>query len=119
MVHGEGIAKSVEEASTVLFSKDEASLEGLTEQGLIMLAKEVPSTLVDSLKELNILDLLVNSKLCQSKGEARRSIQGGAISINREKITDEKFQLSDAVFKNRKFILLGVGKNKLHLIVKR
>jgi tyrosyl-tRNA synthetase len=119
MVHGENIAKSVEEASGFLFSKDETSMQNLTDQGLSTLAKEVPSTYIDSLNGVNILDLLVNSKLCQSKGDGRRSIQGGAISINREKITDEKIQLSDEYFKNRKFVLLGMGKNKLHLIVKR
>lgn len=119
MVHGENIAKSVEEASGFLFSKDETNMQNLTDQGLSTLAKEVPSTFIDSLNGVNILDLLVNSKLCQSKGDGRRSIQGGAISINREKITDEKIQLSDEYFKNRKFVLLGMGKNKLHLIVKR
>jgi tyrosyl-tRNA synthetase len=119
MVHGDSIAKSVEEASLVLFSKDEESLQKLTDQGLKTLATEVPSTIVDTLEGTPILDLLVNTKLCQSKGEGRRSIQGGAISINREKITDEKLQLTNDFFKNRKFILLGLGKNKLHLIVRR
>lgn len=119
MVHGEAVAKSADEASLVLFSKDESSLQGLTEQGLKTLATEVPSSFVETLNGFGILDLLVTAKFCQSKGDARRNIQGGAITINREKITDEKLQLNDDFFRGRKFILLGMGKNKLHLIVKK
>jgi tyrosyl-tRNA synthetase len=119
MVHGESVAKSVEEASQVLFSKDESSLQSLTEQGLQTLANEVPSTIVESINGVAILDLLVTAKFCQSKGDARRNIQGGAITLNREKISGEKLQLNDDFFKGRNFILLGMGKNKLHLIVKK
>jgi tyrosyl-tRNA synthetase len=119
MVHGENTAKAVAQASLVLFSKDEESLEGLNSQGLSTLVSEVPSTLVETLNGLSLLDLLVNTKLCLSKSEARRNIQGGAISLNRSKVSDDKLLLSDELFKNKKFILLGLGKSKLHLIVKK
>ena len=37
--------------------------------------------------EINIMDLLVKSGLCPSKGEARRLIQQGGVSVNDRKIT--------------------------------
>ena len=43
---------------------------------------------------INILDLLVECKLVPTKSEGRRNVQQGGISINNEKITDPKANIT-------------------------
>ena len=45
---------------------------------------------------IGLLDLLVLTKLAASKGEARRLIDQGGISINGEKVSDVNLRLSEA-----------------------
>lgn len=117
MVHDKATCESVEKASNVLFSKDPAALNQLDTKALQALAEEVPSSHFEG--ALGVLDLLVNSKLCSSKGEARRHIQGGAVSINRHKVTDEKQVIDNNTFADKDFLLIGLGKTQLHLILKK
>ncbi|MBD5397890.1 tyrosine--tRNA ligase [bacterium] len=57
----------------------------------------------------NILDALVCVSLCKSKSDARRMITSGAVSVNDEKISDDKFVITKTLSKDGK-ILLSVGK---------
>lgn len=117
MVHGEATALASENASRVLFSKDPATLDGLSQQGLDLLAQEVPSSRFTGEEEA-ILDVLARTGLCSSKGDARRQIKGNAVTVNRVKVTDENLKIDHGTFGNRRVILLGVGKSNLHLLLK-
>ena len=64
-------------------------------------------------KNLNIIDLVVLSKLENSKSEIRRLIAGNAIKINNEIINDEKFLINNSLF-NDNYLKLSIGK-KRHL----
>jgi tyrosyl-tRNA synthetase len=116
LVHGESAALASENASRVLFSKDVKMLDALSPQGLELLAGEVPSTRFT--ESSGILDLLVQTGLCASKGEAKRHVKSGAVTINREKVTDEGMKVSAETFGERKLVLLGLGKSNLHLLLK-
>ena len=59
--------------------------------------------------DINILDALVLTSLCKSKSDARRMIASGAVSVNDEKVSDDKFIILTDKTKSDK-ILLGVGK---------
>lgn len=118
MVHGADQYVAVEKASLVLFSKDPASLQQLSSATLQALAKEVPSSTFDN-PSVPILDLLVQTKLCASKSEAKRHISSGAVTFNRTKITDEKLVVDASTFADKAFILVGLGKTNLHLILKK
>lgn len=59
--------------------------------------------------DVNILDGLVSVSLCKSKSDARRMITSGAVSVNDEKISDDKFVITKTLSKDGK-ILLSVGK---------
>lgn len=117
MVHGEEAALGSENASRVLFSKDPKVLDGLSDQGLAMLAQEVPSSRFDG-QETGILDLLVSTGLCTSKGEAKRHVKANAVTMNREKVTDEGLKVNAGSFGQKKLLLLGVGKSNLHVVLK-
>lgn len=64
----------------------------------------------------SILELLVETKLCQSKGEARKIIDGGGISVNGEKISDVNLKLTISDFKDNS-ILLKKGKKSFIKVV--
>lgn len=117
MVHGEAAALASENASRVLFSKDPKMLDGLSPQGLELLAQEVPSTRFEG-AELALVDLLVQTNLCSSKSDARRQLKAGAVTVNRGKVTDEAAKIDHGTFGDRRVVLLGVGKSNLHLLLK-
>lgn len=67
---------------------------------------------------INILDLLaVNTQVFPSKGEARKMLQGGGVSINREKMTDIELSVSSAQLIDNKYLIAQRGKKNYYLIV--
>ena len=62
-------------------------------------------------ENLNIIDLVVLAKFEQSKSEVRRLIKGKAVKINNQIIMDEKFMISDKIFKNN-YVKLSIGKKR-------
>ena len=66
---------------------------------------------------INIIDLVVLSKLLVSKSEVRRTIKNRGIKINNEIIEDQNLQILLKDFKNQNFLKLSLGKKK-HVIIK-
>ncbi|MFA5133228.1 MAG: tyrosine--tRNA ligase [Patescibacteria group bacterium] len=66
--------------------------------------KEVPEEIKEvKIKSKNILDVLVESGLCSSKGDARRNVEQGGVSIDGETVKDFNFEIkSGAVIKKGK-----------------
>jgi tyrosyl-tRNA synthetase len=62
---------------------------------------------------LEIIDLIILSKLEKSKSEIRRLIKGNAVKINDEIISDEKLIVTNEFF-NENYLKLSIGK-KRHL----
>lgn len=67
---------------------------------------------------INICDLLVMTKLCSSKSDARRMIEGGAISAKGEKVNAFDLVLSIADFENGSLLLKKGKKNFIKVVVK-
>ena len=65
---------------------------------------------------VGLLDLLVRTKLCSSKGEARKMIEGGGISVKGEKVADTTLYLKTADFVDGS-ILLKKGKKSFVKVV--
>lgn len=106
LVHGKEIAESVTRVSKVLFGG--TSYDKLTAEDFTVLKADLP--VVDSSKTKDILELLVAGKLANSKGEARRFLESGAIYINGQQVQSGKTSLesSDALAGHT---LLRRGKN--------
>ncbi|WP_333866947.1 tyrosine--tRNA ligase [Sphingobacterium sp.] len=67
---------------------------------------------------INILDLLaVQTQVFPSKGEARKMLQGGGVSINREKATDIEESITENHLVNNKYIVAQRGKKNYYLII--
>lgn len=84
LVHGEARANEVIRVTEVLFGK--ADFSSLTSDDLTVLAQEIPSVEVG----VWVVDALVDKKVASSKGEARRLIGNGAISVNGLKIAEDQ-----------------------------
>jgi len=93
----------------------------MSNQDILSVFDGVPQTTIsrDAYQECtNIIDLVsitTNNEIYASKGEARRAIQGNAISVNKNKITDPNQEVAFTLL-NDKFLLIGKGK-KNHLLV--
>ena len=96
LVHGEDAANSAVRVTQVLFGS--ADFASLSSDDLELLANEIP---VFS-GYANIVDILTNSGLTSSKGEARRLILGGAISVNGTKVLDDQVIDQSALIKKGK-----------------
>lgn len=66
---------------------------------------------------INILDLLaVSTSVFPSKGEARKMLQGGGVSLNREKLNDIELQVNTENLINGKYLIVQRGKKNYYLI---
>lgn len=83
LVHGAEAAKSAEKVTSVLFGG--AAFSELSDSDIELLATEIPT----ASKGSSVVDLLTETGLTSSKGEARRLILGGGVSVNGEKILDD------------------------------
>lgn len=83
LVHGEQAAESAKKVTAVLFGG--AAFADLSADDRELLAQEIPTANTGA----SVVDLLVDSGLVASKGEARRLILGGAVSVNGEKLLDD------------------------------
>jgi len=121
MVHSEADFLAAVETSQILFGKGTAeSLEKLSENDLLAVFEGVPQFTISKAEleaGINILDLLaVKAPVFPSKGEARRMIKGGGVSVNKTKITSsEETVFADALL-NNKFILIQRGKKNYFLL---
>ena len=115
IVHGETAAVSAAEASAVLFDSD-AEILAASEAAFEFISGEVPST---DIKELGsgVIDLLVESGLCQSRKDAKRAINEGGIYINGERLTETDFAPSDSQLLHDRYLLLRRGKKLWHLLI--
>ena len=106
-------------ASNILFGKSTADdLKSLDEETFLSVFEGVPQFEISKADlDLNILDIVAEkTQIFSSKGEARRMIKSNAISINKEKITED-IQLSENDLLNGKYILAQKGKKNYFLII--
>ena len=67
---------------------------------------------------ISILDLLVKTKLCQSKGESRKMIEGGGISAKGEKVSNVNLIISEKDFENSSLLLKKGKKTFIKVVIK-
>jgi len=110
--------KLANEATSMLHGKDEALSAEKTAKKTFeenSLGENLPSidiNLKDNNSSINIVDLIVLSKLENSKSEIRRLIKGQGIKINNEIVIDDKFLIQKKLFGKDGFLKLSIGKKK-------
>ncbi|MGE0089737.1 MAG: tyrosine--tRNA ligase [Bacteroidales bacterium] len=121
MVHSEADYNTAVNASNILFGKSTTEeLKTLDEKTFLSVFEGVPMFDVEKSKivqGVNVLDLLaVETQVFPSKGELRRTIQGGGVSLNKQKVEKEELIVNVAVLLNNKYILVQKGKKNYFLI---
>ncbi len=84
LVHGSDRAESVRKVTEVLFG-DNSNVNQLDQDQLKLLSDEIPTTTFGTLS-----DRLLEKGIVESKGEFRRLLDGGAFSVNGQKITEDQ-----------------------------
>lgn len=119
MVHGVTEYEKAVEASGVLFGNSTSeALKHLDEKTFLAVFDGVPTFEVPEDRfPAGVIDLLAGeSKVFPSKGECRKMIQAGGVSINKEKISDIGAMIDSSFFINGKYILAQKGKKNYFII---
>jgi tyrosyl-tRNA synthetase len=121
MVHSREEFDGAVEASQILFGKGTTdSLRKMAENTFLSVFEGVP--VFDLKKEIitagvNVADLCaLHTQVFPSKGELRRMIQGGGLSINKEKIENAEMIITSDHLLNGKYLLIQKGKKNYSLV---
>ncbi|MCU0771180.1 MAG: tyrosine--tRNA ligase [Verrucomicrobia bacterium] len=117
LIHGEAATQEAARASTILFG---GSLEGIAEGTFNEIVGEVPTREAARAQlegqGMPLLDLLVLSGLCASKGQARKDIQGGGIYVNNVRESDPQRTVGADQLLFGKHLLLRKGKKNYTVV---
>ena len=119
MCHGQQAYDNAVAASQMLFGNATSeALRSLDERTFLEVFKDVPSFSIErSELPCGLLDLLaVKTNILPSKGEARKMVQSGGISINKDKVGDIAYEVSQKDIVDGKYILAQKGKKNYYLI---
>jgi tyrosyl-tRNA synthetase len=117
-IHGEAEYQKAIETTEKLFAQQSAPAEALSAEDLermegiqkIDFPKETLSAGVD------VISFLSNTKIFPSRGEARKMIQNGGVSINRQKVADVVQTVSTEQLLHGQYLLVQKGKKNYYLI---
>ena len=116
-VHGKEVLDSILETTRGFFGGD--ALNFIKSTTAATLEKSGLPTLPYSGEwPVNVVTLLAEAGSFPSKGEAKKMIQAGGVSINEQKVTDIQTMIDDSHLLNGRFILVRRGKKQLDLIIR-
>lgn len=119
MTHGEEAYKNAIKASNILFGKSTAeNLKTLDEQTFLDVFEGVPQTAIErSVIEngLEIVPAFSDNGFLKSNGEVRRALKENSISVNKEKVKDDRVITTSDLIAD-KFVLLQRGKKSYFLL---
>ena len=117
-IHGPAEYEKAAETTEKLFASQNAAAESLSEEDLENIEGIIKSTVAknDFEKGIDIISMLTDAGIFPSKGEARKMMQQGGLSINRKKADDPKLVHSAEMLLHNKFLLVQKGKKNYYLI---
>jgi len=117
-VHGKEELEKAIETTQKLFSNTKAPVDSLSIEDLESIEGIVRSNYEKSkLSEgVDLLTFLTDNSIFESKGAARKMVQNGGVSINREKISDAQLMVTNSHLLHNAFILVQVGKKNYYLV---
>ncbi len=119
-VHSRDDYEFAVKASEILFNNDTAEiLRQLNEEQLLQVMEGVPTVQFSktiAAGGIDIVSFLADTKIFSSKGEARKMVQGGGISINKIKVEKIEYLLDTANLLNKKYLLVQKGKKNYFLV---
>ncbi len=124
MVHSEEDYNAAVEASAILFgSSTSDALKKLDEDTLLAVFEGVPQFEIsknDLAQGIKAVDLLAEkTTVFPSKGEMRKTVQAGGVSINKEKLENFEQIIDSSLLLNGSYILAQKGKKNYFLLIAR
>lgn len=122
-VHSKEACQNVKEVSQILYNKklDLDTLKGMDTNSLKMVSQEIPSFTIkrDVISDgLSLQDL--TTKHCEiftSVSDFRRSVKGNAVSVNKQKISDQDLNIKQNDLINERYLMIENGKKNKFMIV--
>jgi tyrosyl-tRNA synthetase len=117
-VHGEEGLRKALETTQILHANQHATAESLSINDLEAIEGIVKSDFakVKLNSGIDIVSFLAEANIFPSKGEARKTIQGGGISINRKKVSDVQMSIDNSLLLHDKYILVQKGRKNYYLV---
>jgi tyrosyl-tRNA synthetase len=117
-VHGQHELDKAIETTTKLFSNQNASADSLSIEDLEGMEGVVKSDYSkDKINaKVDVISFLAETTIFPSKGEARKTVQGGGVSINRKKVEDVQMKIDDSLLLHNQYILVQKGRKNYYLV---
>jgi tyrosyl-tRNA synthetase len=117
-VHGEEEYNKAIETTEKLFANQNASAEDLSEDDLNNMEGIVKIDYsADKINAgVDIVSFLAETNIFPSKGEARKNVQGGGVSINRKRVEGIDTKIETSLLLHSKYLLLQKGKKNYYLV---
>jgi tyrosyl-tRNA synthetase len=117
-VHGEVALTEAITTTEKLFANQTASAESLSVEDLEGMEGVVK---IEFAKEkiaqgMDVVSFLADTAIFPSKGEARKLVQGGGVSINRKKIDNMQLTIDNSLLLHDKYLLVQKGKKNYYLV---
>ena len=118
-VHGDAALAAAVATTEKLFTNQTAPAESLTIEDLEGMEGVVK---VDFDKDkinagIDVVSFLAETTIFPSKGEARKTILGGGVSINRKKVEGIEFKIDKSLLLHDKYLLVQKGKKNYYLVI--
>ncbi len=120
MIHSTEEYEKAVEASAILFGgATSEALHRLDEQTLLQVFEGVPQFRIPRAElGLPFIELCAErTQIFPSKGECRKMVQGGGVSLNKEKVADAMRPVTDADLIAGKYLLVQRGKKNYYLVI--
>lgn len=117
-VHGESAYQSALDTTAKLFAQQSAPAEEMRVEDLEQMegVVKVDFPLAQVQVGVDLVSLLANTGIFPSKGEARKMIQGGGVSMNRHKMDNPSTTIDATHLLHQKYLLVQRGKKNYYLI---
>lgn len=117
-VHGEEEYHKAVETTEKLFGQQEAPAESLSVDDLEGMegVTKYDYALAKVRDGVDVVTFLAETKIFPSKGEARKMVQGGGVSINRKKVENVQLTLNTSLLLHGKYMLIQKGKKNYYLV---
>jgi tyrosyl-tRNA synthetase len=117
-VHGQEELDKAIETTAKLFSAQATPLEEMTEDDLQSIEGIVKARFSKgSFQGIDITSFVTDTAIFPSKGEARKMIQNGGLSVNRKKVDSASMTLDNAMLLHGKYLFIQKGKKNFYLVV--
>jgi tyrosyl-tRNA synthetase len=117
-VHGEEEYNKAIETTAKLFAQQSASAESFSEQDLQSMEGVQRINYEKQKLEagIDVISFLAEASIFTSKGEARKMIQNGGVSINRKKVDTLELTVDGGLLLHKKYLLIQKGKKNYYLV---